>query len=99
LVLTEEGFKEAYHVTLNQRLYDMLLIYQQRFGGLSIDVETARIQHEVSEELLHELMELLHKHERRPQLIPSMSIDYRYLARTYKKEYKYTSASSRGGDV
>jgi manganese/zinc/iron transport system permease protein len=99
LVLTEEGFKEAYHVTLNQRLYDMLLIYQQRFGGLSIDVETTRIQHEVSEELLHELMELLHKHQRRPQLTPSMSIDYRYLARTYKKEYKYTSASSRGGDV
>ena len=62
-------------------------------------MEATRIQHEVPEELLDELMELLDKHERRPQLTPSLSIDYRYRARTYKKKYKYTSASSKGGDV
>lgn len=67
---TELGLQEAYHVTLNQRLYELLIIYEQRLGYLKI-VDEKRIQDQIQDSILHELLSLLKEQGREPKVMPS----------------------------
>lgn len=92
--LTEKGLQEAYGVTLNQRLYEMLLIYQAQFGTINLHEESARVQDCVSEKTLNELQGLLLDHQRKPQLTPYLEIRY-----DHSYQENYNEAPTKGGDL
>lgn len=92
--LTEKGHQEAYSITLNYRLYEMLLMNQAQFSSLPINQETGNIQDQIGDEVLQQLQSFLVEHNRKPQLIPQL--EYR-IDKNYRDYYK--GAPSKGGDV
>ncbi|WP_164985239.1 metal ABC transporter permease [Ammoniphilus sp. CFH 90114] len=92
--LSERGLQVAYSITLNDRLYEMLLMNQAQYGSIQVDQEKGRIQDQVSEQTLHELQGLLSDYNRKPQLIPQLAYKFDKKFRDY-----YEGAPSKGGDV
>ncbi len=92
--LTERGLQEAYSVTLNQRLYEMLLIYQARYGTLNLQEESRKVQDFVPETTLNELQGLLLDHQRKPQLTPFLEIRF-----DHPYQDHYNEAPTKGGDL
>jgi manganese/zinc/iron transport system permease protein len=91
--LTDRGADEAYAITLNERLYEMILMYPSRFGSVKLEQEGDRIQDCVSPDILQELKLLLTKHNH-PVLLPQVK---------YGADLSYTechqAVTSRGGDA
>ncbi|OUM88553.1 MAG: hypothetical protein BAA01_05525 [Bacillus thermozeamaize] len=68
--LTPRGIQEAYAVTLEERLAELLLIYAERFGNINPNQNGTRLQDQIPESVLSELWSYLKALNREPKLNP-----------------------------
>lgn len=71
--LSNEGIKAAYNIVINQRLYEMYLMYEMDFAQLELKNKDDLQLHLMSNEVKGKLLSLLELHERTPLLLPESS--------------------------
>ncbi|MGG3887723.1 iron chelate uptake ABC transporter family permease subunit [Metabacillus fastidiosus] len=79
--LTDAGLEKAYEIVLNERLFEMYLMYEMELAQLQLksrdDVDLKKLPAEIKEYLF----KLLNTHERTPRLLPkSARVDERGIA-------------------
>ncbi|MDQ0231114.1 metal ABC transporter permease [Metabacillus malikii] len=69
-MLTDKGIEAAYQLVLQQRMYEVYLMYEMDFAGLDLKSKADLEIHIVSKEMEEKLFALLKLHDRTPLLLP-----------------------------
>jgi manganese/zinc/iron transport system permease protein len=97
--LTEKGIKTAHDITMNQRMWEIFMMYESKFAGHKVERNQRQLDIQLPEETTHEVQRLLEAHERQPILTLA---NFRQLQKGYGYTWKDNSANvqeSQGGGL
>ncbi|ARU63505.1 manganese ABC transporter permease [Tumebacillus avium] len=73
--LTDRGVKKAYRLTLEQRMWEIFLMYEAKWGAVRIDRDAGDLDAQLPQDLKLEIKHLLRLHDLEPTLTPGGRIE------------------------